>query len=218
MSQRILRALPLLVSGALFIAGCKDREITSYRIQKEKEAAAALPSAPAGMAGATGELPAGHPPIGAQATAPTAGAEAPPPAALAWSAPDDWKTKAGSAMRRGSYDVPLDGGATADFSITAFGGMAGGLVGNVNRWRGQVGLAPLPDGQVAASTESFESNGLKFTVVDLAGQAGGAPTRMLAAMAEFGGEMWFFKLTGPDAGVAKVKPAFLEFLRTVKPR
>jgi hypothetical protein len=29
--------------------------------------------------------------------------------------------------------------------------------------------------------------------------------------------MWFFKLTGPDAVVARAKPAFLDFLQTVKP-
>jgi hypothetical protein len=219
MSQRILRLLPFLVGGAVLLPGCKDREIATYRIQKEKTPPAALPAA---SMGASGELPAGHPPIGAATPAPASGPAAPvSPAAenpLTWTAPADWKARAGSAMRRGSYDVPLAGGATADLSISAFGGMAGGLVGNINRWRGQVGLAPLPDDQVTATTESVAANGLKFTVVDLAGQAGGAPVRMLGAIAEFGNETWFFKLTGPDAGVAGVKPAFLEFLRTVKAR
>jgi hypothetical protein len=55
-------------------------------------------------------------------------------------------------------------------------------------------------------------------VVDFAGTAGGAPTRILGAILPYKGETWFFKLMGPDALVAHEKPAFLEFLRTVSPR
>ena len=39
---------------------------------------------------------------------------------------------------------------------------------------------------------------------------------MLGAMVPYEGAMWFFKLSGPDALVAATKPAFLEFLKTVK--
>ena len=38
------------------------------------------------------------------------------------------------------------------------------------------------------------------------------------AIVPLNGETWFFKLLGPDALVAQQKPAFLEFLRTVRPR
>lgn len=194
----------------MLLASCKDRQITTYRIPKEAEPT--MPPASAAAA-STNDLPRG----GAAPALPGSGSKA-TTVTLTWTAPAHWKTKPISAMRRGSFDVPVDGGAVADLSISAFAGAAGGLLGNVNRWRGQVGLAPLPDSQLAANSEIFNSNGLQFTIVDLAGQAGGAPTRLLGAIAEYGGETWFFKLTGPDAGVAREKTAFLEFLHTVKPR
>lgn len=150
--------------------------------------------------------------------APGAGPEAAGPVALEWTAPAVWKAKPATAMRQGSYDIPVKDGGVADLSISAFTGMAGGLTSNVNRWRGQVGLPPLPEDQIRAACETVTANGLQFTMIDLAGPAGGTPTRLLGAIAEFGSETWFFKLIGPDAGVAGEKPAFLEFLRTVKPR
>ena len=51
---------------------------------------------------------------------------------------------------------------------------------------------------------------------DLVGADAAKAQRMLGAMAPYEGGMWFFKLTGPDALVAGTKPAFLEFLKTVK--
>jgi hypothetical protein len=119
-------------------------------------------------------------------------------------------------MRIGSFTVSGDAGA-ADISIIAFPGEAGGLLANINRWRGQLGLAPLADGDLAGATTALDgAGGLHFTVVDLSGQAGGAPTRMLGAILSFGGQTYFFKLTGPDSLVARKKSAFLDFLKTVR--
>jgi len=45
---------------------------------------------------------------------------------------------------------------------------------------------------------------------------GGGPTRMLGAILSFDDQTYFFKMTGPDALVARQKAAFLDFLKTVK--
>ena len=121
-------------------------------------------------------------------------------------------------MRRASFGVAMSGGAEADLSISVLGGTAGGLAANINRWRAQLGLPELRAGDIAATTETISAGGLSFTFVDLAGQTSGAPMRMLAAIAELEGQSWFFKLTGPDAGIAAEKTAFIAFLRTVKSR
>jgi hypothetical protein len=41
-------------------------------------------------------------------------------------------------------------------------------------------------------------------------------SRMLGVIVPRPGETWFFKLKGPDVLVAREKPAFLEFLKTVR--
>ncbi len=119
-------------------------------------------------------------------------------------------------MRKGSFTLAGEAGATADLSITAFPGAVGGELANINRWRGQVGLPPITDAELPAAATRFTANGLPFTVVDLAGADLANPQRILGGMTPYEGAMWFFKLTGPDALVAKAKPAFLDFLKTVK--
>lgn len=133
---------------------------------------------------------------------------------LGWSAPAAWKAKAASAMRKGSYGISGTGGE-ADLSITAFPGDVGGELANINRWRGQISLPPLAEGEAAAAVSRVTQGSLALTIVDFTG-TGASPQRIVGAMVPFGGATWFFKLMGPDAVVAEAKPAFLEFLKTVK--
>ena len=135
---------------------------------------------------------------------------------LVWTAPAHWQPKQASAMRKGSYTVTGEGGATADLSITAFPGDVGGEVANVNRWRGQISLAPLDATAAAAAVTRLSQNGLAIGFVDFAGTDANA-SRILGAMVPQAGSTWFFKLTGPTALLAKEKPAFVEFLKTIKP-
>ena len=167
---------------------------------------------PAAAPLAEGPLPAGHPSI--EGTPPPSGmASTPVPTAteqsLVWTAPAPWTPKPGSAMRKGSYAISGSEGA-GDLSITAFPGDVGGNLANVNRWRGQLQLPPVTD--LTGAVQPLEANGLNMLVFDAANGGG----RILGAIVPRPGETWFFKLTGPDALVAREKPAFLDFLRTVK--
>lgn len=138
---------------------------------------------------------------------------------LAWNVPTHWSTKAGSAMRKGSYTVKSDGVAgEADLAVTAFPGNVGGDLANLNRWRGQVKLAPVSEGEFEANVQRVEHNGLKMIVTDIVGTGpSGAPERIIGAMVPHGGSTWFFKMQGPDVLVAKEKPAFMTMLQSVKP-
>ena len=199
-----LGLLPLLV------AGCRDQEIASYRVPKERDAAPA--AVPAGATAAAPAAPSGAPggDMANTAVATAGGAH------LTWGAPPHWQAKPGSAMRKGTYAIPGDGGAAADLAITAFPGDVGGDVANVNRWRGQIQLPPLPNAEALRAISRFEYTGLKIGFVEMAGTAAGNPTRIIGAIVPYQGATWFFKLLGPDTLVAKEKPAFLEFLKTIK--
>lgn len=195
-----------IVSLAL-LAGCRESKVSSYRIPKEK--GADLPPA-----AATSTTP-GQPAPGADMAStavPTANGSD-----LTWTAPADWKPKPPGAMRKGSFAVTGENGATADLSITAFPGDVGGELANLNRWRGQIQLGPLQPADLAAATSRSERNGLTFIVVDFANTSAASPQRILGAIVPFNGATWFFKLMGPDALVAQHKPAFLAFLETVRP-
>ena len=136
--------------------------------------------------------------------------------ALTWTAPAHWQAKAASSFRKGSYNVPGEGGALADLAITAFPGDTGGLFANVNRWRGQIGLPPVAEAGLEAAIQRLDVNGFKIILVDATGSSNGQPMSLLGAMVPYDGQTWFFKLTGPSAIVAKEQAAFRDFLATIK--
>jgi hypothetical protein len=196
--------------AALLLGGCRDREITAYRAPKDPAPAALPPATASG-------LPADHPPVAAGVGNDMASTPVPTGSgSLAWAAPADWVAKPVGPMRKGSFAVKGTNGAEADLSITAFPGNTGGLLANLNRWRGQVGLPPLAEGQLDGSLEHLDLNGLHFELVDFAGTANGTPTRILGAVLSRPDETWFFKLMGPDALVAAQRDSFRGFLGTVK--
>lgn len=135
---------------------------------------------------------------------------------LTWTAPAGWTSKPATAMRKATLLVPTAGGAAIELAVTAFPGDVGGELANVNRWRNQLGLAPLAPADLAGAVTRQSANGLNFAIVDFANGATTNPQRTLGAIVPFNGATWFFKLAGPDASVAAQKSAFLAFLQTVK--
>jgi hypothetical protein len=238
--------LPAIFLGALALNACRKPEITAYTAPKDPPplvagAPGAVTSANAGrVAAAEPSAPSANAPATATAeTSPAAGAVAPMTGAtlpssavsasqaLMWTAPGHWTEKPTGPVRKGSFVVrsanPADANAAeADLSITAFPGEVGGLLANVNRWRGELALAPLADADLAANTTQLATgqggDALTFTLVDFAGALSSQPARTLGAIVRVGADTWFFKLRGPDALVAGEREAFFAFLKTVRPR
>ena len=209
----------ILLSLPLLMAACRDSKVDAYRVPKEKDVALPVTVATNSTTPPASPVPAATPaavaaaPAGGMAGIPVATAGGP---GLGWTAPAAWQPKSLGAMRKGSFTIAGDAGATADLSITAFPGAVGGEFANINRWRGQLSLPPIAEGDLASAVTHLSQNGLTFTFVDLVSADPANPQRMLGAMVPYEGAMWFFKLTGPDALVTATKPSFLGFLKTVK--
>lgn len=130
-----------------------------------------------------------------------------------WQAPAHWKAGGPRPMRLASFEIPADG-EPGDVSISSLSGTGGGLLSNVNRWRGQVGLPPLDEAALARESVSVDlAGGRKATVVDLGGTG---PRRILGAIVPDGDKTWFFKLTAPDALARKEKEAFLGWVKSLR--
>jgi hypothetical protein len=112
-------------------------------------------------------------------------------------------------MATASFTVS-DGVMQAAVTITRLGG-AQDLLSNINRWRGQVGLAPISSLDEAPPVP-IELAGASGQLVDVAGPAG----HTLAVMATDGGGTWFVKMTGPDALVAGARTDFDAFVRSLR--
>lgn len=199
---------------ALLVSSCRDGDVVAYRVPKEH--ARPSPSSPAAHAhdAATPPHATAGAPGGDMTGSPVATAAGP---GLTWTAPASWQATPGSAVRKATFAITGENGAAADLAVTAFPGDVGGEIANVNRWRGQLGLAPADAVAIAQAITRLEHNGLQIGVVDLHDPSGQSAVRLLGAMVPYAGATWFFKLLGPDALVAREKPAFLAFLATVKP-
>lgn len=202
------RVSPALLALTVLFSSCRKPEVQSYRVTKETSPAAAATTTP------NSNPPPAAPPGGAMANTavPTASG-----AALTWTAPAHWTLTPGPAMRKATYLIKAAGTADeAELTVTAFPGDVGGDLANLNRWRGQIGLAPITQAELESTTQHLDRNGLHMTVVDVAGTGDGAK-RILGAMVPHDGATWFFKFTGSAALAAKEKAAFTAFLDTIKP-
>ena len=144
-----------------------------------------------------------------------------PPSARAglpgWIVPANWKAEQpSSSMLLAQFGIAGDAGA-GTVTVSQLGGAAGGLTANLNRWRGQLGLAPVSTAEAENSAKTIDVSSGKATFVELSGKSArtGQPEDMIVVMVPQAGSTWFYKLTGDKSLVAKEKEAMLKFVKTV---
>jgi hypothetical protein len=198
-----------LLFSTVLLAGCdRDNDIRVYRVAKETQSAqAAAPGQTPMTMQAQAQLPPGHPD--------TSQAAAPAPK-VSWKLPTGWEQVPPGPMRSASF-LAKASGKQADVGIFP-PGIVGTDLGNVNRWRGQVGLGQLTEAELPKFAEPISIDGQTGQLYDQAGTnaASGDATRILAAILKVSGEPWFFKMTGEAEFVAQQKPLFVEFLKSLK--
>ncbi len=149
-------------------------------------------------------------------TGPPQMAAAPPQTTSApqikWKTPEGWTEVPPSSMRYASFSAPADDGGKIDISVVTFPGDGGSDADNVNRWRGQMGLAPVDASAVTSQVAPLKTADTTFSTTDIAGDK----TRTIAAWTRRDGRVWFFKATGPNAAVEKEKPNFVKFIESVR--
>jgi len=210
----LLVFIPLL---ALLVAGCHRDTVKVYRIAKDQDqpqqqTAPALPTDSPNPS-----LPPGHPDI---ASSSSASVPAMPRAGLpqlTWQTPEGWTEVAPGEMRVASFKVQGPNGKQADVSVIPLPGIAGSDEANVNRWRGQIGLAPLSPDELKKSAEDVEAGGQPAQLYDVAGQnpGSGNTERILGVIQHRDDVSWFYKMTGDSDLVEQQKPAFIAFLKSL---
>jgi hypothetical protein len=142
---------------------------------------------------------------------------APPANRPKWSKPATWEEQPLAEMRLGSFKVAGENGSSADVSIIEFPGEAGGLMPNVNRWRGQVQLQPLGAEELNQTIQKIDLAGIPVSLVDLSTPPTVAkPSRILGAVLERPDRTWFVKMTGPPDLLEKERAAFLDFVKSFR--
>ncbi len=132
-----------------------------------------------------------------------------------WVVPAGWEPGKASSMRVASYIIPLSNGETGDFSLVRLGGAAGGVLANINRWRGQIGLADAEIEEVAEFSHMHTTaQGKQFLHATLINEAN--PDRaILGAIFEEAEFLLFAKLNASAAGVEEANESFEAFCNSI---
>ncbi len=95
---------------------------------------------------------------------------------VTWTPPAGWTERAGSDMRYATLAIAPG----LELSVVKLDGVAGGTLANVNRWRNQLGLAPIMDADLKATCKETTVSGRAALLVDFTGHAkpGGSPPMM----------------------------------------
>ena len=124
-----------------------------------------------------------------------------------WEVPSGWKPGKESAMRVGSYAVEDENGSALDISISHLLGDGGGLLSNVNRWIGQIGISATTGDGLANYVSDITVAGKPATLV----KASNKEQALVAAILKIGDRSWFFKMMG-DTRLAKKEQANFDSL------
>jgi hypothetical protein len=177
-----------------------------------------FPGASGGAATQEAQLPPSHPPIGNISPAPAASAPTSSEGKPEWQVPTGWKEIDAGQFLVAKFIVTGSDNSQAAVNVSMSAGDGGGVLGNVNRWRGQLGLGQQSQAEVDKLVKSVDIQGGKAMLVDMSGtdKKSGAKTRLVGAIVPKGEQTWFYKLMGPASLVEQQKDAFTKFVQGVK--
>lgn len=133
---------------------------------------------------------------------------------LTWDVPSGWVEGKASSMRLASFAIPVDEGVPGDVSLVQLTGSAGGLLANVNRWGGQIGLEALSPQELSEVLEGRTTNGgIEYKFVTLTNSE--SEQAIVAGIYEIGGNSVFTKLTISLPMLEAALSSFQEFCDSV---
>lgn len=138
---------------------------------------------------------------------------------LVWNIPEGWVELPPTQYR--TANLQPAGNPELECYVTVLQGDGGGVFGNVNRWRGQMGLAALDEAAVAALPQQ-KLLGLDAVRLDLEGNFAGMGGEarpdwsMVGLIASFQGTTITVKLTGPIAAIAGERASFEQFVKSLR--
>ncbi|HAI11827.1 MAG TPA: hypothetical protein DCM28_08990 [Phycisphaerales bacterium] len=185
-----------MVGCLCILSGCGDEDIEIYDAPRP-----AIASSPAH------DPNDGHDHSGHDHAQPQAPAQTKAPGEFAYLLPEGWKQAEPGRMVL--HSLATSSGATVN--ISAFPGDVGGVVMNVNRWRGQLGLDANSPDQIQAALTEDKLGSIAAKRVDLSNDT----QRMIVSFGMVDGKTWFVKLTGTAQQIDTALPAYDQFLKSV---
>ena len=203
----ILCGLALFMAMGLLTA-CQDgRSIKTHSVPKEVTQPSSSMSSPHGSMPPDGSLLGNQAPQGH--------------GTLSWKTPQDWQEKpSSSSIRLASFMAPgKDGNPdnSADVSIVILAGQAGGVIANVNRWREQVGLGPLNEGELEKVSQRAKGALGPFTWFKIINEANPGAAIFVASIA-MADQVVFVKMAGSEETLVYNQQKFVSLCQSLAKR
>jgi len=134
---------------------------------------------------------------------------------LPWNVPSTWQQIPKTEFLMAKYLVPGTDGKRAEMTVSSLPGDVGGGLMNLNRWRGQLGLAPVEEDQMGKLTSVIDVQDGRGMLVDMVGNdvKAGTKARMMVVMVPREGSTWFFKFMGAETVIENERAAFLRVVQ-----
>ena len=191
--MKLILTLSTILALCLFTSCDKKGEVAHYEVEKS-----------------TSTKPTKQPGAGMKTSSQPA-----PKSTYSWTLPKGWTDQPASGMRLGTITIP-NGDSTLSAGIFEFGG---GLVGNINRRRGQIGLPPLAPEMVPPTLTEFNSplgkDGKGFTTL-LINPASPEKAMLATIIPRPSGTSVFLKVMGTADELKTISSAFSQFAKSLK--
>jgi hypothetical protein len=178
---------------------------------------------PGADSGTEPDLPPGHPPIDGTEPGTNPPVSESRSAPFKFEAPAAWQQQPATGMRKAAFIVK-DGDRQADITVIDLPASAPSIADplqNVNRWRTEIGLAPVTKEQIGDIVKKIEVDGKPSDYAELIPDSAkpeesqvGEATIAAAVPAE--GMIWFFKMRGNRDVVAAQRDNFKSFLDSIR--
>ena len=183
------------VASAAWLVGCDDDGVRSYDVSKDEHVQPDSQISP-------------HEP------------RPEPDAPVDWDVPDTWRKLDGKrTMRVATFEADGPDGPL-QIAVSRLRGDAGGIVANVNRWRGQLGLGPMAGTGLDEHVQPLAAEGGEAFLVDLVEAdpptEGDQPRQIIVAVVPLDGATWFVKAIGKSSIVGPQKDAIAQFARSFR--
>jgi hypothetical protein len=130
---------------------------------------------------------------------------------FAYAIPEGWRKAPDRPMRKVSFFA--GSGEALECYVTVFPGEAGGILANVNRWRGQLEASPIAESDLVGLPK-IPMLGREAVLVECSGKG----QQLVGAACQGNDRSVFVKMSGPPSLVQEQRAAFLAFCASLQSR
>ena len=134
---------------------------------------------------------------------------------FAWDVPSDWIINEPKQFQIANYSIPISSTDNAVIAISKFGGNAGGIIANVNRWRKQIDLPEISLAEISKQAKQGLSSIGEYSVYKIINSSKPEIGFLCMILPITDGTI-FVKMTSDTDGIKLLENKFMSFCSSFK--